>query len=328
MLDRRRATTGLSTLLAWVMLAGTSLAMLPAGADARQATPAACAKPTREMVEASVSSLSGFAPVPASLADELLAPGFVHHGSMAAPTPDLDAAAWLRQRNEDVVGLTDTDLSLEVAAIDGPWAMTVWTVTGSIAGDAPGTPEQSAATSAPVRVHGADLYRFDCGKIAEVWGLQSRIDDPAAMPLAVPPPPAACAVPAPTREEADAMIRAWVVDGWSDGDLAVLDPLLSPDVAYHAIPYSETNGPEGVNEAITDTHAAFPDMVNVPDQIVIDGAWAGSRWKTHGTNSGGGAPTGKTATWTGIDLLRIDCGKIVEIWSVEDTAAVARQLGE
>ena len=41
---------------------------------------------------------------------------------------------------------------------------------------------------------------------------------------------------------------------------------------------------------------------------------------------GGLPPSGRTATWTGINIFRIECGRIAEIWSEVDAVSRRRQL--
>ncbi|MGH3165864.1 MAG: ester cyclase, partial [Trebonia sp.] len=53
-------------------------------------------------------------------------------------------------------------------------------------------------------------------------------------------------------------------------------------------------------------------------------------WTMAGTHDGdfqGIPPTGKTLTWTGITIVRIADGKIVERWANVDVLAILRQLG-
>ncbi|MFM9107240.1 MAG: ester cyclase [Chloroflexota bacterium] len=292
------------------------------------ATPAACG-----IGRDTIAALAEATFPPARVSDAFL-PDAAVHGSATAP--DLDAPAWLEERASERAAIADAVTVVDALLLDGDAALAVWTVTGNAppedaaAGD--GASDRAGAEPAPRRWHGIDLYRLDCGggggggRIAEVWSLVQRIEDPAAMPLAVPPV-RACADPMPVRPEADAAVRTWLVDGWSDGDLAAVDAIIDPGVAYHSVPWSETTGPAGIADAIEGTQAAFPDVRSVPDPAVIDGAWAGARWTSTGTNTGGEDATGRAATWTGIDVLRLACGKVVEIWSVEDTAAVEAQLG-
>ena len=63
-------------------------------------------------------------------------------------------------------------------------------------------------------------------------------------------------------------------------------------------------------------------MITEGDLVVI-------RYRATGTHAGefqGYAPTGKRVTWTGINIYRIECGRIAEIWSEVDAQGRIAQL--
>lgn len=54
------------------------------------------------------------------------------------------------------------------------------------------------------------------------------------------------------------------------------------------------------------------------------------RGSAEGTQQGefqGRAPTGKHITWTGVNIYRMRCGKIAEVWTEVDGVTRLRQLG-
>lgn len=76
--------------------------------------------------------------------------------------------------------------------------------------------------------------------------------------------------------------------------------------------------------------AGFPDHRSRLEQVVAEGDAVVVRWTATGTHEGeylGIAATGREATWTGIDVFRIDCGRIAEVWSEADGIGLLRQLG-
>ncbi|MCA9880449.1 MAG: ester cyclase, partial [Thermomicrobiales bacterium] len=53
------------------------------------------------------------------------------------------------------------------------------------------------------------------------------------------------------------------------------------------------------------------------------------RYTSTGTHEGefqGYAPTGKSITWTGANIYRIECGRIAEVWSEVDALGRIAQL--
>jgi predicted ester cyclase len=76
--------------------------------------------------------------------------------------------------------------------------------------------------------------------------------------------------------------------------------------------------------------AGFPDIrVTIEDQLG-EGDQVVTRMTFYGTQRGefqGLPPTGKSVTFTGINIARIEGGKIAELWSEFDALGVLQQLG-
>lgn len=76
--------------------------------------------------------------------------------------------------------------------------------------------------------------------------------------------------------------------------------------------------------------AAFPDRVDVIEQVIADGDRVGLLFRVTGTHTGNffGIPaTGKTVDVYEVALLRIVNGQMVEGWFMMDEAELLRQLG-
>jgi predicted ester cyclase len=73
----------------------------------------------------------------------------------------------------------------------------------------------------------------------------------------------------------------------------------------------------GWQEVVAENHRAFSDFsVRILMQIA-EGELVATRWQFAATQTGvylGHAPTGKRATWTGVQIDRFANGKIVESW--------------
>lgn len=90
--------------------------------------------------------------------------------------------------------------------------------------------------------------------------------------------------------------------------------------------------PEGYREWFGGMFAAFPDFELLPRSIVVEGDRAAVHWKATGTFDGEGSfegfkPNGATIAVEGIDLVKIEDGKIVELVAVLNGLDMARQLG-
>ena len=135
-----------------------------------------------------------------------------------------------------------------------------------------------------------------------------------------------------STETNKAIVRRFIVEAFSDGNLAVLDEIVAPDQvnggpgALPGIP----PGPEGNKMLITNYRNAFPDLRFTIDEQIAEGNTVVTRWTAHGTHSGefaGIPPTGKPATVVGMGVDRIENGKIVASWGLFDQFGMLQQLG-
>jgi steroid delta-isomerase-like uncharacterized protein len=75
---------------------------------------------------------------------------------------------------------------------------------------------------------------------------------------------------------------------------------------------------------------AFPDRIFSVEDILAKGDKVVSRYIFKGTHEGDieGLPaTGKKIEYPGIEIFRVENGKIVESWDVQDTLSLNQQLG-
>lgn len=108
---------------------------------------------------------------------------------------------------------------------------------------------------------------------------------------------------------------------WNEGRLDVVDELLAPEHVHH-FPDGDVHGPENIKAMIRDIRERFPDF-----QITIDDEIVGQdkvvlRWTIRGTHKA----TGNSVEYTGIDIIRIANGHIVELWNQMDVVGYKRQL--
>jgi predicted ester cyclase len=127
--------------------------------------------------------------------------------------------------------------------------------------------------------------------------------------------------------------RLVLLELWGAGKLEVADALYAPDYVDHVGRGPEASrvvGPEGIKQAVTLFRSAFPDLEYFVDEVLAERDLVLARFSARGTHLGpflGAAPTGKTVTYTGMDLNRITGGKIVESWVNYDALALLQQVG-
>jgi predicted ester cyclase len=113
-------------------------------------------------------------------------------------------------------------------------------------------------------------------------------------------------------------------------DPAVVDDFFAPDFVSHNNPPGFPPGVDGVKRFFETLGDAFPDIEVEIDELVVDGERVAAATTFTGTHDGevfGIAPTGRRVSVTGIDIVRIAGGKIVEHRGLTDMAGLMRQLG-
>lgn len=157
---------------------------------------------------------------------------------------------------------------------------------------------------------------------------QGAVAGQEATPDAAAATPAAC--PVTTEEENVAIARVWHEEVINRRNPAALAEILGPGVVHHAAGgYPDTMTEEGVAGMMDDFLAAFPDLRYSFDLFVVQDDIVVERYTATGTQEGPLGdlpPSGQTATWTGINIFRIECGRIVEVWSEVDALGRNAQL--
>jgi len=131
-------------------------------------------------------------------------------------------------------------------------------------------------------------------------------------------------------EENKAIARRWMEEVWSKGNLAAIDELLAADFVFNYAPPGVAPDREGYKQTVTILCAPFADIHSTIEDMVAEGDKVAVRWTWRGTHKGefmGVAPTGKEVTITGISILRIVGGKLVEEWGEMNMLGMMQQLG-
>jgi steroid delta-isomerase-like uncharacterized protein len=114
----------------------------------------------------------------------------------------------------------------------------------------------------------------------------------------------------------------------SRGRYELAEQLYAKDFVNHGIRSNSTL--EEDQAALKGWHAAFPDVVIVPEKLIAEDDLVTIYWIARGTNTGTGnglPATGKKAELAGITIWRIVDGKIKEEWSAFDQLSMMQQLG-
>jgi steroid delta-isomerase-like uncharacterized protein len=130
-------------------------------------------------------------------------------------------------------------------------------------------------------------------------------------------------------EENKAIARRWNDELWNKGNVAAIGELMAASFVWHSAPPGMASDKEGFKQYVGSL-SAFADMKCTVEDMIAEGDKVAVRWTWSGKHTGdymGMAPTGKRLTMTGVSVMRIAGGKIVEGWDEQDNLGFMEQLG-
>jgi steroid delta-isomerase-like uncharacterized protein len=130
-------------------------------------------------------------------------------------------------------------------------------------------------------------------------------------------------------EENKSIVRRYQ-EIYNRNELDRLTEVLSEDLLTPNILPGIPPGLEGAKTAHRIMLAGFPDYQTIIEEMIAEGDQVAARIKMTGTHSGefmGVPATGKRVAYTGMYMVRIANGKIVEHWGEEDGVSLLQQLG-
>jgi predicted ester cyclase len=110
------------------------------------------------------------------------------------------------------------------------------------------------------------------------------------------------------------------VELFRTGDLSIVEEIIAEDYVDRTFP--QFSGREGVALSVRTLHAGFRDIDVRIEHVVSEADRAAFMFSISGLHVGafaGHAPTGTRLSWTGADFVRIERGKIAELWTVQGT---------
>lgn len=124
-----------------------------------------------------------------------------------------------------------------------------------------------------------------------------------------------------------------MIDEGASDDVApeqVVERFVAPDHRNHdptAPPVPA--GPQGVRQLAQQYREAFPDLHYEIEEIFASGNRVAHRWTLTGTQEGeimGISPTGRRVEVSGLEINRVERGRIAESWAISDAAGLHEQL--
>jgi predicted ester cyclase len=136
-----------------------------------------------------------------------------------------------------------------------------------------------------------------------------------------------------------AIVGRWFTDFWGETcDLTVVDEIAAPDMLLKYSLHEPRRGRDDIKAFMTDFRAAFPDLKFWGTaELIAEGEYVVGQWEGGGTHTGVAfsdflvgtlpAATGRKMHFTGITVLRIRDGKIIEELGLDDGVKALTQLG-
>jgi steroid delta-isomerase-like uncharacterized protein len=125
-------------------------------------------------------------------------------------------------------------------------------------------------------------------------------------------------------------VRRILNDAFNEGNLDVVDEVVSSDHFVHKSSGGAQNGPQGFKGMIAMYRTGFPDLHCTIEEEIWEDDKTMIRWTMCGTHRGlflGNLPTGKQMLTQGIIFARFEKAKILEFWMMIDNFDLLQQLG-
>ena len=130
-----------------------------------------------------------------------------------------------------------------------------------------------------------------------------------------------------------ALIRRWFEEVWNRGREEAIDEMFAEDGVARGLggeSGGDLRGPAEYKPFFRSFRGAFPDIEVVVEDTVSEGDRVAARCSVrarHGGDTLGFAATNRPVEFSGVAIVRIRDGKIVEAWNTFDFMSMFRQLG-
>lgn len=134
-------------------------------------------------------------------------------------------------------------------------------------------------------------------------------------------------------EDNKTLFRRWFEEVWNKGRAEAIDEMFAEDGVAHGLadePGKQLRGPAGFKPFYQRFRDAFPDIEVVVEDTIAEGDKVVARCTiraTHQSDSLGFAATQQPVEFSGIAIVRVRDGKIIEAWNNFDFLSMYQQLG-
>jgi len=134
-------------------------------------------------------------------------------------------------------------------------------------------------------------------------------------------------------EENKQLIRRWFAEVWNDGRADAIEEMFDENGIAHGLsddPSQPITGPQEFRPFHTLFRDAFPNMEIVVEDMIAEGDKVAARCSVRAKHEGdflGKEATQSPVEFTGMTIVRIANGKIVEAWNNFDFMRLHKQVG-
>ena len=126
------------------------------------------------------------------------------------------------------------------------------------------------------------------------------------------------------------LVRRFYDEVWQKGNVDVADDVFADDYIRHDLRATEAApGPEGQKRIAGAFRAAFPDLAFDVEILIAEGDYVAARWPASGTHTGRWGDveaTGRSVSFSGVNIFRFERGRVAEIWNHRDDLGLQEQL--
>ena len=134
-------------------------------------------------------------------------------------------------------------------------------------------------------------------------------------------------------EDNKALVQRWFDEVWNKGRADVIDEIFAAEGIAHGLSNDASHpiiGPREFKPFHGSFRGAFPDIQVVIEDMIAEGDKVAARCSVRGKHSGdhlGIAASNAPVEFTGVAIVRIRDGKIVEAWNNFDFMRMNKQIG-
>jgi steroid delta-isomerase-like uncharacterized protein len=134
-------------------------------------------------------------------------------------------------------------------------------------------------------------------------------------------------------EENKQLLRRWFEEVWNNGRADAIDEMFDENGIAHGLsddPSNPIRGPRDFKPFHTLFREAFPNMMIVVEDLIAEDDKVVARCSVRAKHEGdflGIAASQSPVEFTGIAIVRIENGKIVEAWNNFDFMTLHKQVG-